>query len=209
MAAWSGMSVFLLLTRICWNGNLSYIFLSWNLFLAWVPLFFAVRLGNTGAEKGRSLLKLLLFGSWLLFFPNAPYILTDLFHLKLRPEIPLWFDLILILSFALNGLMLGYASLFKVRKFMISRLPAKLVDLFMAGLIILCSFGVYLGRYPRYNSWDLVADPAGLFTDIFSMLIHPLHHTRMVGVTFFFSVFLIAGYQTLRVFLPQNKDERE
>ncbi|MFL5763070.1 MAG: DUF1361 domain-containing protein [Bacteroidia bacterium] len=209
MTGWSAMSMLLLVVRLLWSDNLSYIFLAWNLFLAWIPLFISIKLRNVAAAKGKTSLRFFLFGSWLLFFPNSPYILTDLFHLHQRPEIPLWFDLILILSFALNGLMLGYASLFKVRKVMFDRLHTRLVDFFMIVLICMCSFGIYLGRYPRYNSWDLISNPVSLMADIFNMLIHPFHHTRMVGVTFFFSLFLIAGYWTLNTLIVQKKDERE
>ena len=150
-----------------------------------------------------------LFCGWLMFFPNSPYILTDLFHLPIGTAVPMWFDLILILSFAWNGLLLGYASLFEIQRFLKERLSQNAVNCFIAGLMTLCGFGIYLGRYPRYNSWEIITNPVGLFSDIFNMILHPMQNTRMVGVTFFFSVFLMVSYWTLQTLIKENKKHLE
>jgi uncharacterized membrane protein len=203
----SAMSVMLVFLRMQWSGNLLYVFLVWNLFLAWVPFLFALALTDLCKRTNSKWQLAGLFFGWLAFFPNSPYMLTDLFHLHLRSEVPLWFDLILILSFAWNGLLLGYASLFEIQQFLKSRISARLMNLFIGTLMMLCSFGIYLGRYPRYNSWDIIAHPIILFSDIFNMLLHPFQNTRMVGVTFFFSVFLIISYWTLNVLINHKKHE--
>ena len=207
MAISSAMSVMLVLFRMEWSGKLFGVFLIWNLFLAWLPFVFALLLAAVNKTSSSRVKKVLLFGAWLLFFPNSPYILTDLFHLKLR-DVPLWFDLILILSFAWNGLLLGYASLFEIQHFLKSKVSAIKVNCFIAALMVLCSFGIYLGRYPRWNSWDIITNPIDLFSDIFNMLIHPLHNTRMVGVTFFFSLFLTVSYWTLSTLINYKHDEQ-
>jgi uncharacterized membrane protein len=204
----SAMSVMLFLFRMQWSGSLFGIFLIWNLFLAWIPFLFALALAKLNRKESASWKKMALFGGWLLFFPNSPYILTDLFHLRLRADIPLWFDLIFILSFAWNGLLLGYASLFEIQHFLKSRLSIVTVNCFICGLMVLCSFGIYLGRYPRFNSWDIVTNPIVLFSDIFNMLIHPMHNTRMIGVTFFFSLFLMVSFWTLNTLINQKHNEQ-
>lgn len=207
MALSSALSVLLLYIRMEWSGSIAYIFLTWNLFLAWMPFVFSFFLSDAQAGNRSKYTLLLLFGCWLLFFPNSPYILTDLFHLRPKTGVPLWYDLVLILSFAWNGLLLGFSSLLEVQRILKIYLSEKLVAVFIVLLMVLCSFGIYLGRYPRWNSWDIIGNPVALFGDIFNMLIHPLENTRMVGVTFFFSLFLIAGYWTLHAMIRSFKTE--
>lgn len=206
LAISSVMSVLLLYFRIQWSGNISYIFLVWNLFLAWVPFFCAIALSKLNKKNHSKMMIAGLFCVWLIFFPNCPYILTDLFHLHLRPEIPLWFDLVLILFFAWNGLLLGYASLLEIQNFLRERFSSNTVNAFISGLMVLCSFGIYLGRFPRYNSWDIATNPIRLFSDILDMITHPMDNTRMVGVTFFFSLFLIVSYWTLNTLIKANRN---
>jgi uncharacterized membrane protein len=208
MALSSAMSVMLLYFRIQWSGNLHYTFLVWNLFLAWIPFLCALAITEMSKQSNSKLVLGSLFCSWLIFFPNSPYILTDLFHLHLKQDIPLWFDLVLILSFAWNGLILGYTSLFEIHRFLNKLFSKKTVWCFVIGIMILCGFGIYLGRYPRWNSWDIVSNPIALMSDVFNMLLHPLDNTRMVGVTFFFSLFLIVSYLTLNTFIQYKKDEQ-
>ncbi len=204
----SVMSLLLLYFRIQWSGSLNYIFLVWNLFLAWIPFLCSLVLTNYDKRSGSKLQIGFLFCLWLIFFPNSPYILTDLFHLHLRTDVPIWYDLVLILCFAWNGLLLGFASLFEIQKFLKSRLSPITLKLFIGLLMLLCGFGIYLGRFPRYNSWDILTNPIELFSDIFNMLLHPLQNTQMIGVTFFFSVFLIVTYWTLQTLIDHKKNEQ-
>lgn len=99
-----GFTLFLLAIRIVLTGELVYIFLSWNLFLAWIP--FAISQELIGARNRWNIF--FLTAIWLLFLPNAPYIITDFLHLNQRPPIPYWFDILLLFSAALNGLYLDF-----------------------------------------------------------------------------------------------------
>ena len=109
----SAVSLGLVAARMIWTGHARYGFLAWNLCLAWLPLVFALlacdEYSRTGAQSWRFRL---LTVAWLLFFPNAPYIFTDIIHLTTRFYGHFWVDLVLILLCALTGLVLGFLSLF-------------------------------------------------------------------------------------------------
>lgn len=179
------------------NGTKSMLGLLWNLFLATVPLFWSSafqafmkrqRLAPAGGA----------FCLWLLFLPNAPYILTDLIHLSPRPGVPLWYVLALLLACAGAGTMLGYISLMGVHA-VIQREFGKTVGWAVAvGSLMLCGFGIYVGRFLRWNSWDAFTNPIGLAKSMIGQFIDPGLHPHPVAVTLVFGTGLIIGYLTLR-----------
>ena len=115
----SFLSITLVAGRIYFTHSLHYAFLIWNLFLAWIPLYFSNKISISQESKTSKAAVVGLFFIWLLFFPNSPYILTDFFHLgPTRQNVPRWYDLVLIASFAWNGLMAGYISLLDIHKFL-------------------------------------------------------------------------------------------
>ncbi len=179
--------VALCITRIIITGEINYFFLNWNLFLAFVPLgvtFLYEILHNEGAPLVKKWwVKLGVLGSWLLFFPNAPYILTDIFHMRHEDSAPQWFDLILILSYAWTGLLAGLISLADIEKYILPMKQTWMTFSTIIALIFLTAFGVYLGRYLRFNSWDLWHKPGHLFAEIGDRFVHPLRHSRTWGVT--------------------------
>ncbi|UOG76714.1 DUF1361 domain-containing protein [Hymenobacter tibetensis] len=192
------LSVLLISFRVFFTQQLTFVFLLWNLFLAFIPFGLSTMLGlSAGRLKARVLLPVGLV--WLLFFPNAPYILTDLFHLERRAGVPYWYDLALILSCAWNGLMLAYASLTDMQALVTRRLGWWAGWGFATVALLLSSFGIYLGRYLRFNSWDVVTNPLTLFFDIVSRLLHPFSHLGTWGVTLLYGVFLVLGYATVRL----------
>ncbi len=91
-----------------------FLFLNWNLFLAWIPLLLSSFVLAFNIRSKISLVFIIII--WILFFPNSPYILTDLFHLRARNSIPIWYDLIVILSYAWTGLICGFISLNDIEK---------------------------------------------------------------------------------------------
>ena len=192
------LSVVLITFRVFLTHKISFVFLLWNLFLALIPFGLSTMLGlSAGRLKARVLLP--VGAAWLLFFPNAPYILTDLFHLEPRAGVPYWYDLALLLSCAWNGLMLAYASLTDMQQLVTRRLGWWSGWAFATAALLLSSFGIYLGRYLRFNSWDVLTNPLALFYDIIHRLLHPTAYSGTWGVTLLYGVFLLLGYATVRL----------
>lgn len=140
------------------------------------------------------------FGIWLLFLPNAPYIITDLLHLKISVAHLLWLDILVIMSFALNGLILFYLSLLDMKKLLTTFINKKRVSFLMIGILFLSGFGVYLGRFLRYNSWEILSNPKLLLVDIINIAINPFTHQEAWLFTILFGTFLSVGYFAFKVF---------
>ena len=181
-----GCSIF----RVVYSDTKTFLFLNWNLFLAFIPwMLSSVAIINPSVQKRKAAI-LFLLGTWLLFFPNAPYIFTDLFHLKTHASMPIWFDLILILSFAWTGLLFGFLSLWDIERILGKSIRAIAVRRISVSLLFLASFGIYLGRYLRWNSWDILTEPLRLLYDVGDRIINPFAHPRTWGVTLFMGLFL-------------------
>lgn len=192
LLAWCGV----LLALRAWRAhNAVYFFLVWNLFLAAIP--FAAALLYERARGFFTQLATLLV--WLLFLPNAPYIVTDFIHLRPQPPVPLWFDILLLLSAAGTGLLLGYGSVMIVQRVIERRRGALTGWLIAAVALFLSAFGIYLGRFVRFNSWEVVTDPMPLFADIAHRLMNPMQHPRTFAVTALYGVALLLGYAALHV----------
>ncbi|HSP34452.1 MAG TPA: DUF1361 domain-containing protein [Thermoanaerobaculia bacterium] len=189
--AWCG---FLLAGRVYRSGTLAYTFLVWNLFLAMLPAVFGVLFARATQRGSFAIVRAIWFVLWLLFLPNAPYIVTDFIHLTAMPRVPLWFDIALLLSFAGTGLLLGYSSVADVQGAIALRF-GRAVGWCVAFLAVLLSgFGIYLGRFLRWNSWDAFTDPFDMATYIARHSLHPLAHERSVAVTLVYGVGLALGY---------------
>jgi len=198
------LSFGLIATRVLLTGRPQYLFLLWNLFLAALPFALSAALYLAARPPGARLL-LPVGLVWLLFFPNAPYLVTDLFHLEPRPGVPYWYNLALIMSCAWNGLMLAFASLLDMHALVRQRLGFVAGWVFAAIALGLSAFGVYLGRYLRYNSWDILSNPFTLFYDIVQRFLHPFHNWQTWGVTVVFWAFLLIAYGTVRQLGPGER----
>ncbi len=189
----------LVVVRSVWLGTPSFSFLIWNLFLAWLPLLAAIHIRD--AYRARRFVSLPAAGLfWLLFFPNAPYIVTDFVHLGANPAIPLWFDLLMIGSFAWTGLITGYLSLHLIHEIVRERW-GNMVGWTFASLVLgLGGFGIYLGRVLRWNSWDIVTRPGELLIDIARRLADPIAHPGVVLYTVALASFLTITYFVLVTF---------
>lgn len=174
-----------------------FFFLNWNLFLAWIPLFLSSLLLIFNMKSKISVALIIIV--WILFFPNSPYILTDLFHLKARNTIPVWYDLIVILSYAWTGLICGFLSLNDIEKLLAGYTKERIINGIIILFLFMSSFGVYLGRFLRWNSWDVLNNPFGLFNDIVLRFIYPLEYTKTWGVTILMGIMLNFMYFTFKL----------
>lgn len=178
--------------RVYITGHHHYAFLVWNLFLAAIPL--GLSLGLQRIRRTSRVLPLLAM--WLLFFPNAPYVLTDLIHLTPHNHgmVPLWQDLVMLLSFALVSLWLGFQSLRMVQHWVEERSSKRVAWGVIVAVLGLSGFGVYLGRFLRWNSWDIVHRPHLLFQDILARVFNPVQHFQTWSFTAGFGILLMLAY---------------
>lgn len=191
-------SILLVGARMARSHQLLYVTLIWNLFLAWIPYGIALVVKKRASWFRSPVAFTGAIGLWLLFFPNAPYIITDLFHLRPQHNIPLWYDLMLIFSFAWNGLILGYLSLMHMEREIARRVGRRLTGVVVAAVIALGAYGVFLGRFLRWNSWDVFTNPFGLIMKMGSMALHPLHYTGAWGMTLLLGILTGIIYLTLK-----------
>jgi uncharacterized membrane protein len=190
--------VLMVLARTVYTGKYDFCFLLWNLFLAYIPYFISGWLQRKLSwieHRGKFSLAFIV---WLLFIPNSFYILTDLFHLGGHTGAPLWYDLALIITFAWNGLLLGILSVRQMEKMIQVYLPGKMEWLFLYPVMVLNALGVYIGRYLRFNSWDIITNPFALVTDIAQLVWHPLQFKEAWAMVTCFSVLMILVYSTLK-----------
>ncbi len=194
----------LLTMRAAYSHTWGHFGLAWNLFLAWIPLVSSLVAYNLdkGRPSHRQAWPVIVVCAclWLLFFPNAPYILTDLIHLHEQDGVPLWYDLILIINFAWTGTFLGLVSLVLMQALVRNVVGGRVSWLFVFAVLALSGFGIYLGRFPRWNSWDLLFNPAGLMAEIWGQVRHPLGNPRAVVFSGLFSLLLTSIYVTAVTF---------
>lgn len=194
----SGTVVALVTARIVVTRDINYAFLVWNLFLAWLPLVFALlACGKFRADEGRNWRFMSLAGAWLLFFPNAPYIFTDFIHLIYGSHRHFWVDLTLILMCALTGLVLGFVSLYLMQS-VVRRMYGQVASwLFIASVAGLSGFAIYLGRFVRLNSWDLIARPLKLYHGVSQWAANPMANSNTFSFPLLFAMFVFLAYVML------------
>ena len=193
-----GFSCLLLMGRAAVTGLITYAFLLWNLFLAVIPYAITHWLsGQPSLWKSKPKLLVVIF-AWLIFIPNSFYILTDLFHLDTFDSAPKWFDLLLLFSFAWNGLLLGILSVRTLEKIIETVWGKDFSFTILVVVMWLNAFGIYIGRYLRYNSWDVIAQPLSLFSEMFEVIFHPIKNKMEWGMITVYAVFLLLLYTTLK-----------
>ena len=137
---------------------------------------------------------------WLLFFPNAMYIITDIFHLKEHPDVPQWYDLLILFSAAISGVIMGFLSLQNVEQYLRRNISYKLVPWVVLSFLILSGYGIYLGRYLRWNSWNIITQPISLLVDIKQDVFHPIRNNQCWMLSVLFGVWLHVLYRYFKKF---------
>lgn len=181
-----GFAFLLLLFRMNLTDNSFYLFLVWNLFLAGIP-FAITQLFKMISKLGSlKVVGFIGFATWLLFLPNSPYIITDFVHLHNDRSNLVWLDLFLVFVFAFNGLLLGLLSMLDMFSLIENRYGSRVAKYTLLKVCFLSGYGIYLGRFLRFNSWDITTKPISLFYQI----AHSLQEPKVWLITFAFGGFL-------------------
>jgi uncharacterized membrane protein len=177
------------------NDEVVFTYLLWNLGLAWIPLVLVLLLERTLRTKlWSSWLPLLLTVLWLSFLPNSFYMITDFIHLNEFARADLLFDVVMFSSFILNGLLLGYLSVYVVHQELVNRLGRRTSALLVSGVLALASFAIYIGRDLRWNTWDVLFNPASVIFDVSDRILNPAAHPQLFSTTLSFFVLLTSIY---------------
>ncbi len=181
-------------TRVVAFHSLDLTNLVWNLFLAWIPCVVALALYDSARRGASSTTLLALGGIWLVFLPNAPYIATDVIWLGDLQSGTYWHDPILVAAAAGLGLVLGFLSLYLVHTVVGERVGRVAGWTVAMAALVLSGLGVYLGRYERWNSWEVLTEPGKIFGGLASGLADPLAYPRPIALSAFFAFSCCAGY---------------
>ncbi len=193
------LDVTLVVARMLYTDSRQYASLTWNLFLAWIPFVLAYMAYVLSWRRWMVYLLVPAFlFLWLLFFPNAPYILTDLQHLGEGYGVPIWYDVILLTWFSWTGVLLGVVSLYLMQEIVLRHFGRWIGWLFVLVVSGSTGLGIYLGRFIRLNSWDLFQAPQEVVEAIWGWLADPsLRSTAFVGL---YTLFFLFVYLTLYAF---------
>jgi uncharacterized membrane protein len=195
LVAWC---VALLAVRIRYSSSVGNAFLLWNLLLAVIPVLAACALQALDLHPGLTVPKVLAFVAWLAFLPNAPYLITDIVHLTQHPAVPQWFDVAMFASFAATGALLGYAAVADVHDVLAARVGSIFGWAVAIASLLASGFGIYLGRFLRWNSWDIVTAPSTLLRQVAYEISHLGVHDSTWQVSVVYGVGLVFGYVAMR-----------
>ncbi len=191
----SAFALALFTARVLYSHTTHYKNLVWNLFLAWLPYMFSFAAISLHHLFPKKWWLIILPGSlWLIFFPNAPYIVTDFLHLEERPFVPIWYDILLLAAFAWTGFFLAIASLRTMQILVRQYLGGLLSWVFTLSALSLSGLGIYLGRFSRWNSWDLLFQPKEVVRDVAIRLVNPFDNLRFFIFSILFTIFLLVCY---------------
>lgn len=173
-------------------------YLVWNLFLAVLPLAFAMRLLHVLSYKHWSDWEPLGWTlAWWIFLPNSFYMISDFIHLAEMPAAHLLYAAVLFTGFINTAVLLGFGSLGLVHAQLRRRLNPRTASLLVALTLLSCSFAIYIGRDLRWNSWDVIFNTSGLLFDISDRLLRPEAYPQMFITVLSFFALLASLYALL------------
>src|SRR4051812_48275637 len=187
----SAWCVLLVVARRELYGPGGFRYLVWNLWLAWVPLLVALLLYAAYRRRHTSAELLALGAAWLVFLPNAPYMVTDFVHLGERHRLV---NTLILASFAFPALPPGVGSMLLVQIVVTRKAGAPVGWLVALGALFLASFGVYLGRVHRFNSWDVVTRPRFVAWTMWQGVVDPFAHPSTLFFVAAGGGFLVLAY---------------
>ncbi|HUC88698.1 MAG TPA: DUF1361 domain-containing protein [Candidatus Paceibacterota bacterium] len=190
-----GLAVMLNIGRIFLFASDYYVYLLWNIVLAILPFIISSML-LLRAQKGKFNIAFFIIGGilWLLLIPNAPYIVTDLIHIHEQSRMPILYDSFLLFSSALVGLILGMYSLSQIDQIIRMKFKKFASSAIIAGIILFTSFGVYLGRFLRFNSWDIFNNPMTFINGVWNIFSQPNNIAQASVYTLLFFFFIYMSY---------------
>lgn len=201
------MCVGLVVARVAYSDSGRHLGLIWNLFLAWIPFMLAY-FAHAVSWRKVTLYLIIPFIAflWLIFFPNAPYMLTDLQDLTRKAnDAPLWYDVIIVVWTSWTGTLLGVISLYLMQDIIIRRFGRITGWVFVFVISVLSSFGIYIGRFVRLNSWDILQDPAETAQEILGIIIDP--SMRLAAFTLLYAFFFLFIFLLLYSFSHMLREQ--
>lgn len=193
------LAIILNIVRIFLFETNSFVYMFWNIFLAFIPLLISSIL-LFYSNKNNIFKPLFLFGFilWFIFLPNAPYVITDFIHLGKIRAVPVMYDIFVLFSSALVSLMAGIFSMFHIEKILLIKFSKKNTNIILVIITLFASFGMYLGRFLRFNSWDFFVSHNFLISNIWDIFIHPIDNINAYIYTILFFVFIYTSYFTFK-----------
>jgi len=188
------LALILNILRVVLFGKLSFVYLLWNIFLAFIPfLISSILLYFSNKNKLNKTFFIIGGIFWLVFLPNAPYIVTDLIHIGVVRSVPVLYDSVLLFTSAWVGLLLGMSSMFHIEKILLSRYTKKVTAIIIIIITFLISIGMYLGRFFRFNSWDIFTNPLSFIGKILNTLSYSTYHIEaLIYIPLFFTFIYIS-----------------
>jgi uncharacterized membrane protein len=180
----------LLIIRAKASNSIFFFFLIWNLFLGFLPYCISQMMLHSLKIRENKWYRVVGLLIWLLFLPNSFYLLTDFFHLNKFNTVPIWFDLMVVSSFSLTGFLFGIFSLFTIEKLLRDHYSVSISKIILLTSLYLTAFGIYLGRYLRFNSWDVISNPI----EVLNSCINCLFIRDVQNFTLGFGTFLLVIY---------------